>query len=151
MENGAHILPEDACKAVRFITEGGTRSTEAFWNRQQRKGKDRPRALPSDLRRLRNRVAPVRSETRVRLHAPLLEDPMEQNEAGRADGCGQFALGLPMLGELGEPGVYPPSSELSGSLLGEELLKSDSSRFVSARKGQGPKVEELRREAISQT
>ena len=76
MENGAHILPEDAHEAVWFITEGGTRSTEAFWNRQLRKVKDRPRALPSDLRRLRNRVAPERSETRVRLHAPLLEDPM---------------------------------------------------------------------------
>ena len=123
----------------------------AIWNRQLGKIKDGARLLLPELQKLRKRIDPGRSETGARLRAPLLKELMQQNEMGGSDWCDQFAPGFPMWGELGEPRVYPLSSESSGIFSGEEPSKSASSRFVAARKGQGPKAEEPWREAISQT
>ena len=62
----------------------------------------------------------------------------------------QFAFGFPMPCELGEPRVRPPSFGAAEILAWGDLFASASSRFVSAKGGQGPKADELSSEAISQ-
>ena len=52
-----------------------------------------------------------------------------------------------MLGELGEPGVCPPSSASTEILSSEEILRLASSGRASAKGGKGPKADELLREA----
>ena len=58
--------------------------------------------------------------------------------------------GFPMLGELGDPGVYPPSSGRSGYITRDELFKEASSRFIDAKRGDGLNAKELWVDAISQ-
>ena len=146
----AHILPEDVCEALRFITGRGTGANQAIWNRQLRKVMDRARAPLPGHQKLRNRIDPERSETRDRLLAPLRKELMQQNGTGGSDWCDQFTLGFPTLGEFGEPGVFSLISDFSEIVTRKELPKSASSRFVTSKKGRGPKAEELRRGAISQ-
>ena len=95
-------------------------------------------------------VDPEGSETRARIHAPLLKELTQQNDMGGADWCDQFVFGFPALGELGEPRVYPPSSALPEILPREESFRLASPRFFSAKRSRGPKTEELRRESMSE-
>ena len=119
-------------------------------NRQIRKIKGSVRAPLPELQKLGNRIDPERSETRARFHAPLLKELTRQSEMGGSVWRDRFAFAFPMRGDLGEPGVYPSTSDFSGILAGEGRSESASSRVVAAKKGQGLKAEEVRREAVSQ-
>ena len=55
-----------------------------------------------------------------------------------------------MLGELGNPGVYPLGSETSNLLSREDLLAAASSKFASAKRGQDANLEQLWPGAMSQ-
>ena len=121
------------------MTERGPGVTRAIWSKRLRKIKGRARALLPGLQKLIDGIDPERSGTRAKLQVPLLIEPTQQRKMGGSDWCDQFASGFPMMGELGEPGEFPPSSEFSGILTREGLSKSASSRFVAAKKGQGPR------------
>ena len=137
------------CEAIRFLTERGTGALQAILNRQIRKIKGSVRAPLPELQKLGNRIDPERSETRARFHAPLLKELIQQSEMGGSDWRDRFASAFRMRDDLGEPGVYPPTSDFPGIPAGEERSESASTRFAAANKGQGLKAEELWREAVS--
>ena len=62
------------------------------------------------LHQLRASVEPSKEPSRARLRVLLLEELLEANGMGGSEWRDKFATGFPILGELGEPGVYPPSS-----------------------------------------
>ena len=139
------------CDATRFITGRGTGAIKAFWARQLAKVKARANALLPELRKLRRSVDPEGSETRARIHVPVLKEPMRQNDMGGPEWRDQFVFGSPKMGGLRESEVYPPSSASPEILPREDLFRVASSRFVSAKRGRGPTAEEPWREAMSQT
>ena len=96
-------------------------------------------ALCPELREIRGTVDIDHREIRTQVHVPLLKQLMEQAGMGSPDWRDQFISGFPTLGELCEPGAYPPTSDLSGIIATEELFKEASSRFVSGKRGLGPK------------
>ena len=85
------------------------------------------------------------------MRAPSFKELMKQNGRGDSDWRDQCVSGFPMLGELGEPGAFPPSPDFSGILARSDLFQAASSRFVAPKGGEDPKAEEIWDEAISQT
>ena len=150
-ENGARVLPEDARESIRFITERGTGSIQAYWARQLAHVKAMAKTLLPDLQKLWEWVEPGRSGTRARIHAHLLEELMQRDATGGAAWCDRFVSGPPSLGELGEPGVYPPGPAPTGMLPREDLFRLASARFVSAKGGQDPSADEPRHEVADHT
>ena len=63
---------------------------------------------------------------------------------------GKFALGFPILGELGEPGVYPPSNQPPSYISRKELFDKDAGRFLSSKTTSDPNERLLWFEAIDQ-
>ena len=110
METGFHILPEDVQEAISFITHRGSAGIRAFWLKQLTQIRQRARELMPFLHQLRATVEPSKKASRARIHVPLLKELLEKNGMGGSEWCDQFVTGFPILGELGEPGVYPPSS-----------------------------------------
>ena len=110
----------------------------------------RANALLPDLKKLRRLVDPERSKARARIQVPLLGELLRQNDMGGAGWCDQFPFGFPMMGGLGEPGVFPPSLISTENLAREEIFRLASSMSVAAKGGQGPRADDPWREATSQ-
>ena len=62
----------------------------------------------------------------------------------------QFVTGLPILGELGEPGVFSPSSLPPSYICRGELFEGPKERFVSNNRAPDPNASRLWFEAIGQ-
>ena len=95
------------------------------------------------LHQLRASVDPSREPSRARLHAPLLKELLEENGMGGSEWCDKFVTGFPILGELGEPGVYPPSSIPPSYISREELFEGAKERFCSENRAPGPNANQL--------
>ena len=95
-------------------------------------------------------MGPERRVTRSQVHAPLVEELLQENGMAGAAWCDQFVFGFRTIGEIGEPGDYPLSSETSDLLSGEGIFAAAPTRFVSAKRGLGPSTEQLCQAALSQ-
>ena len=63
----------------------------------------------------------------------------------------QFIRGFPMIGEVGEPGVYDECSPKSRPLSRDELFETAKDRWVSDKTSNEPHRSKLWNEALSQT
>ena len=108
METGFHVLPEDVQEAISYISHRGSAGIRAFWLKQLAQIQKGARELMPILHQLRATVAPPKEASRARIHVPLLKELLEKTGTGGSERRGQFVTGFPILGELGEPGVYPP-------------------------------------------
>ena len=69
---------------------------------------------------------------------------------GGSDWRDKFVSGFPILGELGEPGVYPPSSLTPSYISREELFGGAMDRFCSKNRAPDPNANQLWPEAMDQ-
>ena len=132
METGYHILPEDLQDAISFVTRRGGSGIRGFWLRQLSRIQERAQELMPVLHQLRAPVEPSEEPSRARLHVPLLEELLEENGMGGSEWRDEFVTGFPTLGELGEPGVYPPSTHPPSYISREELPKKAKGLFCRA-------------------
>ena len=102
------------------------------------------------LHQLRAAAEPPKEVSRARIHVPPLKELLEDNGMGGSEWCGKFATGFPILGELGEPGVYPPSSHFPPYISREELFENAKDWFFSNNRTQGPNAKQLWFEAMDQ-
>ena len=150
MDTGYHILPEDVQEAISFITHRGSAGIRAFWLKQLARIQQRARELMPFLHQLRAAVEPSKEGSRARIHVPLLKELLEENGMGGSEWCDQFVSGFPILGELGEPGVYPPSSHPPSYISREELFQGAKDRFLSKNRSPDPNADKLWLEALEQ-
>ena len=102
------------------------------------------------LHQLRATVEPSKEASRSRIHVPLLKELLGENGMGGSEWCDQFVTGFPILGELGEPGVYPPSSHTPSYISREELSEKAKGRFLSSNRTSDPNARQLWFEAMDQ-
>ena len=69
---------------------------------------------------------------------------------GGSEWCDQFATGFPILGELEEPSVYPPSSHPPSYVSREELFGNAKKRFLMSNWTSDPNARQLWFEAMEQ-
>ena len=150
MDTGYHILPEDVQEAISFISHRGSTGIRAFWLKQLARIRQRARELMPPLHQLRAAVEPSKEDSRARIHVPLLKELLEENGMGGSEWCDQFVTGFPILGELGEPGVYPPSSHTPSYISREELFQGAKKRFLSKNRSSDPNADQLWSEALDQ-
>ena len=150
MDTGFHILPEDVQEAISFIAHRGSAGIRAFWLKQLAQVQQRAQDLMPILQRLRATVEPSKEASRARIHVPLLKELLEEAGMGGSNWCDQFVTGFPILGELGEPGVYPPSSQPPSYISREKLFEGAKERFVSKNRAPDPNAERLWIEAMDQ-
>ena len=150
MDTGYHILPEDVQNAIGYIAHRGPTSIRAFWLKQLAGIKKRSEELMPILQQLRATVEPSREASRARIHVPLLKELLEETGMGGSEWCDQFVTGFPILGELGEPGVYPPSPQPPSYISREELFEGATERFISTNRAPDPNAEKLWIEAMEQ-
>ena len=93
-----------------FVAGRGERSMMAFWMRRIAWPKGGAEELRSELFEIRNRLGPVRIGSISRFHMPPLANFLERCEMGGQAWIKQFAEGVPMIGDLAKPGVYPASA-----------------------------------------
>ena len=110
METGLRILPEDVQEAIGFITRRGQAGARALSLKQLSRIQKRAQELMPVLHQLRAAAEPSKEASRARIHVPLLKELLEENGMGGSEWRDRFATGFPILGDLGEPGVYPLSS-----------------------------------------
>ena len=150
METGFHILPEDVQEAISYVSHRGSTGIRAFWLKQLAQIQQRARELMPILQQLRATVEPSKEASRARIHVPLLKELLEKTGMGGSEWRDQFVTGFPILGELGEPGVYPPSSLTPSYISREELFEGAQERFVSKNRATDPNAEQLWIEATDQ-
>ena len=69
---------------------------------------------------------------------------------GASEWRDKFATGLPILGGLGEPGVYPPSAHPPSYINREELSGEGMERVLSNNRSSDPNARQLRFGAMDQ-
>ena len=62
----------------------------------------------------------------------------------------KFATGFPILGELGKPGLYPPSTHPPSYVSREELFEKARERSASNNRTSDPNARQLRFEEMDQ-
>ena len=130
METGFHILPGDVQEATNFIARRGSAGVRAFWLKQLSRIHQRAQELTPILQQLRATVEPSRQASRARIHVPLLKELLEKNGMGGPEWRDKFVTGFPILGELGEPGVFPPSPLAPAYISRIELSEGAKERFA---------------------
>ena len=134
--------PRRCARSGEIHHRKGAGAVRAFWNRELRRITDRAEALSPELRKIGATIDIDRREIRDYLHIPQLKQLVEQAGMGGSTWRDQFIACSPILGELGEPGVYPPSSDRPGIVTAGELFNEASSRFGTAKRGLDPKAKE---------
>ena len=124
-ETGHRIFPDDLQDANSFIAQRGNAGIKGFRLKQ---------------------LSRIPSSCRPSANSKLLAG----NGVGGPAWRGKFALGFPILGELGEPGVYPPSNQPPSYISRKELFDKDAGRFLSSKTTSDPNERLLWFEAIDQ-
>ena len=150
METGYRILPEDLPGAIFLFRTSGKRRYKRSSLTAIVAIRKRAQELMPVLHQLRASAEPFREHPRARLRVPLLKHLLEENGMGGSEWRGEFATGFPILGELGEPGVYPHSTHPSSYISREELFEKARDRSLSSNRTSDPNARQLWCEAIDQ-
>ena len=110
MDEGATNFLEDIQEAISFIAHRNAQEILGFREEAIAKLTNQADRLTPDLVRIRSTVPYEGKITKVRLHLPLLSSLFREHGMGGSDWIEQFIHGFPMIGEVGEPGVYDECS-----------------------------------------
>ena len=150
VETGHRIIPDDLQEAVSFITQRGRAGIKGFWIKQLSRIQQRAHELMPILHQLRASADPSREPSRARLHVPLLKELLAENGVGGSEWCDKCVTGFPISGELGEPGVYPPSNQPPSYISREELFEKATERLLSNNRTSDPNGRQLWFDAMGQ-
>ena len=144
------MLPEDAREAVRFVTKRGTSAIKSRRKKQIAKLKAAAEFLSPALERIRESGCPEHRDARAKIHGPLLRNILQANGVRGYAWCGQFANAFPMIGALGEPGVYPAPEATRTPISRGELFRHAADTCKQAKRGSDPNATGPRGEALAQ-
>ena len=129
---------------------GAFRDQRFFWLKQLPRIQQRAHELMPTLHQLRASVELSREPSRARPHVPLLKELLAENGTGGSEWCDTFVTGFPILGVLGDSGVYSASNQPPPYISREELFDKATERFLSSKRTSDPDGRQLWFEAMEQ-
>ena len=151
MNEGEEIFPQDIQEAISFMANKSSEEMLEFWQTTVGVLAERAYVLMPQLVQMRNELKEEELATRARLHLPLLAELLEQEGMGGEDWLAQFCEGFPMIGTVGEPGVYPANSHTPKPISREELFRTAKDRWKPGKKPDEAHRAKLWEEAMTQT
>ena len=100
-------LPGDVSQAVEFLSSTADVDVRSTWNLALKKLRRRAAELEGQRKRELGEIDASLRPFAAKVHLPLLRETLQDLGMGGSAWVDQFAAGFPLVGSVGEEGVYP--------------------------------------------
>ena len=123
-------LPEDVQAAARYVALTPPSEARAEWKKALKYIEERAQELDDTrVHELLAKCHPELKDLTGRIHIPLLRELMQQTGMAGSAWVDQFYTGFPLIGTMGEEGVYPRTVDKEPTATREEVYATSKERF----------------------